>query len=225
MRLLLAEDEKALSNALVTILKHNNYAVDAVYNGKDAINFIHTGIYDVVILDIMMPIMNGIEVLEQIRKERNNIPIILLTAKSEVSDKVKGLDLGADDYLTKPFHSKELIARIRAITRRSQELTMDALEYCGISLNKKNYELSCNNNSMVLTSKEFQVLELLITNNNSIISIDTIMDKVWGFDSEAEINIVWTYISYLRKKLKLLNSKVSIKAIRNIGYRLEVKND
>lgn len=225
MRLLLAEDEKALSNALVTILKHNNYAVDAVYNGKDAIDFIHTGIYDAVILDIMMPIMNGLEVLEQIRKEKNSIPIILLTAKSEVSDKVKGLDLGADDYLTKPFHSKELIARIRAITRRSQELTLDALEYCDISLNKKNYELSCNNNSMVLTSKEFQVLELLITNNNSIISIDTIMDKVWGFDSEAEINIVWTYISYLRKKLKLLNSKVSIQAIRNIGYRLEVKND
>lgn len=225
MRLLLAEDEKALANALATILKHNNYAVDTVYNGKDAVDYINTGIYDAVILDIMMPIMNGLEVLEEVRKQKNYIPIILLTAKSEVSDKVKGLDLGADDYLTKPFHSKELIARIRAITRRKQEIVSDVIEFEDISLNKMNYELTCNNNSMTLTSKEFQVLELLISNSNSIISIETIMDKIWGFDSEAEINIVWTYVSYLRKKLKLLNSKVNIQVVRNLGYRLEVKND
>lgn len=224
MRLLLAEDEKALSNALATILKHNNYAVDTVYNGKDAIDYINTGIYDAVILDIMMPIMNGLEVLEEVRKQKNYIPIILLTAKSEVSDKVKGLDLGADDYLTKPFHSKELIARIRAITRRKQDFSSDIIEYGDISLNKKNFELSCNNKSITLTSKEFQVLELLISNSNNIISIDTIMDKVWGLDSEAEINIVWTYVSYLRKKLKLLNSQVNIQVVRNIGYRLEAKN-
>lgn len=225
MRLLLAEDEKALANALATILKHNNYAVDTVYNGKDAVDYINTGIYDAVILDIMMPIMNGLEVLEEVRKQKNSIPIILLTAKSEISDKVKGLDLGADDYLTKPFHSKELIARIRAITRRKQEIVSDVIQFEDISLNKMNYELTCNNNSMTLTSKEFQVLELLISNSNSIISIETIMDKIWGFDSEAEINIVWTYVSYLRKKLKLLNSKVNIQVVRNLGYRLEVKND
>lgn len=225
MRLLLVEDEKPLSNALVEILKHNNYTVDAVYNGKDAIDYIATGIYDVVILDIMLPVVNGYEVLEEVRKSKNNVPIILLTAKSDISDKLKGFDLGADDFLTKPFHSKELIARIKAITRRNKEFNSNLIEFEDLSLNQKTLELSSNNKTMMLTAKEYQVMEMLMTNKQTIISIESIMEKVWGFDSLTEINVVWTYISYLRKKLKLLNSHVYIQAIRNIGYRLEVKND
>lgn len=221
MRLLLAEDEVSLSNALVTILKHNNYSVDAVYNGEDAIAYLETGVYDALILDIMMPKVDGIEVLKTIRANGNNIPVLLLTAKSEIEDKVLGLDSGADDYLTKPFNTKELLARIRALTRRTPYLSENVLRFGDIELNRMTYELISKKRKILLTSKEFQIMELLMLNHNMMISLEKIMEKVWGYDSEAEINVVWTYISYLRKKLKLLESKVDIKSVRNIGYMLE----
>lgn len=225
MRLLLAEDEKELSHALVTVLKHNNYSVDAVFNGQDALDYLETGVYDGAILDIMMPKMDGISVLRTIRSKGNSVPVLLLTAKSEIDDRVNGLDSGADDYLTKPFSMKELLARIRAITRRQTESCDSVLSFGNITLNRSSYVLSVNSDSLKLSGKEFQMLEMLLINPGQIISVDTFMDKIWGFDSDAELNVVWVYISYLRKKLTELNANVSIKATRGVGYSLEVKND
>ena len=224
MRLLLAEDEKTLSNALVTILKHNNYSVDAVYNGEDAIDYIETGVYDGAILDIMMPKVDGITVLKTIRAGGNKMPVLLLTAKSDVDDKVLGLDAGADDYLTKPFVTKELLARIRAMTRRQAELTDNSLSFGDLKLDRVSFELSSPIGKLPLTAKEFQIMESFMNYPSQIISAERLMEKIWGFDSDSEINVVWTYISYLRKKLKLLQSGVTIKAVRNIGYTLENEN-
>lgn len=224
MRLLLAEDEKTLSNALVTILKHNNYSVDAVYNGEDAIDYIETGVYDGAILDIMMPKVDGITVLKTIRAGGNKMPVLLLTAKSDVDDKVLGLDAGADDYLTKPFVTKELLARIRAMTRRQAELTDNSLSFGDLKLDRVSFELSSPSGKLPLTAKEFQIMESFMNQPSQIISAERLMEKIWGFDSDSEINVVWTYISYLRKKLKLLQSGVTIKAVRNIGYTLENEN-
>lgn len=220
MRLLLAEDEKTLSNALVTILKHNNYSVDAVYNGEDAIDYIETGVYDGAILDIMMPKVDGITVLKTIRAGGNKMPVLLLTAKSDVDDKVLGLDAGADDYLTKPFVTKELLARIRAMTRRQAELTDNSLSFGDLKLDRVSFELSSPSGKLPLTAKEFQIMESFMNHPSQIISAERLMEKIWGFDSDSEINVVWTYISYLRKKLKLLQSGVTIKAVRNIGYTI-----
>ena len=224
MRLLLAEDEKTLSNALVTILKHNNYSVDAVYNGEDAIDYIETGVYDGAILDIMMPKVDGITVLKTIRAGGNKMPVLLLTAKSDVDDKVLGLDAGADDYLTKPFVTKELLARIRAMTRRQAELTDNSLSFGDLKLDRVSFELSSPSGKLPLTAKEFQIMESFMNHPSQIISAERLMEKIWGFDSDSEINVVWTYISYLRKKLKLLQSGVTIKAVRNISYTLENEN-
>lgn len=224
MRLLLVEDEKTLSNALVTILKHNNYSVDAVYNGEDAIDYIETGVYDGAILDIMMPKVDGITVLKTIRAGGNKMPVLLLTAKSDVDDKVLGLDAGADDYLTKPFVTKELLARIRAMTRRQAELTDNSLSFGDLKLDRVSFELSSPSGKLPLTAKEFQIMESFMNHPSQIISAERLMEKIWGFDSDSEINVVWTYISYLRKKLKLLQSGVTIKAVRNIGYTLENEN-
>ena len=224
MRLLLAEDERALSNALVTILKHNNYSVDAVYNGQDAIDYLESEVYDAAILDIMMPKADGITVLKTIRAAGNTIPVLLLTAKSEIDDKVTGLDCGADDYLTKPFVTKELLARIRAITRRQTELTDNSLFFGDLRLDRVSFELVSPSGKLLLTAKEFQIMEMFMKNPSQVISTERFMEKIWGFDSNAEINVVWTYISYLRKKLKMLGSSVGIKAVRNIGYTLENEN-
>ncbi len=224
MRLLLAEDEKALSGALCTILRHNNYSVDAVYNGADAMDYLETGLYDGAVLDIMMPKADGLTVLRTIRAKGNNIPVLLLTAKSETDDKVLGLDCGADDYLTKPFNTKELLARIRAMLRRQAGIADNELSFGDIRLDRVSFELISPNKRLLLTSKEFQIMEMLMKNPGQLISPELIMDKVWGYESETEINVVWTYISYLRKKLKLLGSSVSIKAARNIGYTLEEGN-
>mgnify|MGYP002707123498 CR=1 FL=1 len=225
MRLLLVEDEKTLSSALVTILKHNNYAVDAVYNGQDAIDYLDTQIYDGVILDIMLPVVDGITVLKTIRQNGNMVPVLLLTAKSEIEDKVVGLDSGADDYLTKPFVTQELLARIRAITRRTKELKDNVLIYGDLKLDRITFELISEKGKVLLTSKEFQIMEMFMKNETMVISPNLFMDKIWGFDSETDMNVVWTYISYLRKKLKQIGSKVNIKVVRNIGYTLENKND
>ena len=168
----------------------------------------------------MMPKLNGLDVLKKIRSDNNKVHVLLLTAKSEIDDKVLGLDLGADDYLTKPFNTKELLARIRALTRRQNDVVDNLYHYEDLFLNRTSFELICDNNKILLTSKEFQIMELLIKNPNKVISIDSILDNVWGFN-DVDMNVCWTYISYLRKKLILLNAHVKIKAIRNIGYTLE----
>ena len=221
MRLLLAEDEKALSKALVTILERNNYSVDPVYDGQSALQFIETGNYDGAILDIMMPVLDGIEVLKKIRSQGNLIPVLLLTAKSEIDDKVLGLDSGANDYLTKPFNSRELLARIRAMTRVQAAQTNSKLSMGNVILDRATFELSTPTGSFRLANKEFQMIELLMSNPRVLISSEKFMEKIWGFDSEAEINVVWVYISYLRKKLSALNADIQIRAVRNAGYLLE----
>lgn len=226
MRLLLAEDEKELSNALVTVLKHNNYSVDAVYNGQDALDYLLSGNnYDGAILDIMMPEKDGISVLKEVRSSGNSIPILMLTAKAEIDDRVAGLDAGADDYLTKPFSMKELLARIRAMTRRQAETTDSILSFGNIKLNRSTYTLSTNKDALRLANKEFQMLEMLLVNPGQIISTDQFMEKIWGYDSNAESNVVWVYISYLRKKLTALDANVSIRAARGLGYTLEAQHD
>lgn len=225
MRLLLAEDEKELSNALVVILKHSNYSVDAVYNGQDALDYITNGDYDGVVLDIMMPKMDGITVLRKLRESGNSVPVLLLTAKSEIDDRVTGLDSGADDYLTKPFATKELLARIRAMTRRKGENTGSLLNCGNISLNRSTFEVSSSKATLRLANKEFQMLEMLMSNKGMIISAERFMEKIWGHDTETNQNVVWVYVSYLRKKLAVLDANVAIKAVRNRGYALEAVND
>lgn len=223
LKLLLAEDEKDLSKALVTILKHNNYSVDAVFDGEEALNYIMEAEYDGIILDIMMPRLDGISVLKRMRQAGDNTPVILLTAKSEIDDRVVGLDAGADDYLTKPFATSELLARIRAMTRRKSQTVTTYLKVGNLSLSPSNYELSAEKGSVRLANKEYQMMEMLMSNPNNLISTERFMEKIWGYDSEAEINVVWVYISYLRKKLADIGANMCIKATRGIGYSLEEK--
>lgn len=223
MRLLLAEDEEDLSKALVAVLKYNNYSVDAVYDGEEALSYIEAGNYDGVILDIMMPKLDGISVLKKVRANGNSIPILLLTAKAEIDDKVEGLDSGADDYLTKPFSMKELLARIRVMTRRQSDTTDSILRYGNISLNRATYILSCGEKEIRLSNKEYQMLEMLLANPGQVISTQQFMEKIWGFDSDAELNVVWVNISYIRKKLASIGASVLIKAIRGLGYSVEVE--
>lgn len=221
MRLLLAEDERELSRALVAVLAHNNYSVDAVFDGQEALDYLENGNYDGAILDIMMPKLDGLSVLKRIRDKGSTVPILLLTAKSEVDDRVTGLDTGADDYLTKPFATKELLARIRAMTRRQSEVTGSVLRFGNLSLNRATFELSSEKGAFRLANKEFQMLEMLMANPGNLISTEHFMEKIWGYDSDVEINVVWVYISYLRKKLVALSQSVQIRATRNIGYSLE----
>lgn len=225
MRLLLAEDEKALSNALVTILRHNNYSVDAVYNGQDALDYLLNGNYDGAILDVMMPKMDGISVLKAVRKENKTLPVLILTAKTEIDDKVAGLDSGADDYLGKPFEVKELLARIRAMLRRRSGEATNEIIFSDVKLDRSTFELSSARKTYRLSNKEFQMLEMLMSRPAKIISAEQFMEKIWGYETDTEINVVWTYISYLRKKLATLSDKVQIKAIRNLGYSLEQTDD
>lgn len=221
MRLLLAEDEKELSRALATILERSNYSVDAVYDGEDALAYLNSNNYDGAILDIMMPKMDGLSVLKKIRQEGNYVPVLLLTAKSEIDDKVEGLDAGANDYLTKPFAAKELLARIRAMTRESTTAVNSSLNMGNLSLDLATFTLSSESGSFRLANKEFQMLEMLMGNPGQLISSDRFLERIWGYDSEVEINVVWVYISYLRKKLTALHANVQIKAARNAGYFLE----
>lgn len=221
MRLLLCEDERELSNALSAILVHNNYSVDAVYDGEEALDYLAAENYDGVILDIMMPKVDGLTVLKTLRKDSNTVPVLLLTAKGELDDKVKGLDLGADDYLTKPFETKELLARIRAITRRQNDLSEPVLSMGNISLNRATFTLETELGTFRLANKEFQMMEMLLVNQKTFISSERFMEKIWGYDSEAEINVVWANLSNLRKKLVAIGANVGIKVMRNIGYSLE----
>lgn len=221
MRLLLAEDEKDLSKALCAVLKHNNYSVDPVFNGQDALDYGLCENYDAIILDIMMPKKNGLEVLTELRKQGIDTPVIILTAKSEIDDKILGLDTGADDYLTKPFSMGELLARIRALTRRKSEFLPNLLTIGNLSLNRETFELSVGDNSLRLGNKEFQMIELLMNSPGRLISTEQFMERIWGYETEAEINVVWVYISYLRKKLTTLGANLEIKAVRGVGYTLE----
>lgn len=209
MRLLLAEDEQALSKALKAILERNNYSVDAVYDGQEALEYLEADNYDGVILDIMMPKVDGITVLQKLRQKGNRIPVLLLTAKSEADDKVLGLDAGANDYLTKPFNSRELLARIRAMTRNQSAQINSQLKIGNVTLDQSSYELSTVSGSYRLANKEFQMMEMLMSNPKKLISAERFMEKIWGYDSEAEINVVWVYISYLRKKISGTGSKYS----------------
>lgn len=220
MRILLAEDERPLARALVKIFEKNNCSADAVYNGVDALAFLEAGNYDVAVLDIMMPKMDGITALKKLRTAGNQIPVLLLTAKAEVDDRVLGLDSGANYYLTKPFDTKELMATLRAITRTQTEVS-GKLSFGNVTLDRSTYELSSPKGRFRLANKEFQMAEMLLSAPRQIIPAERFMEKIWGFDSEAEINIVWTYISYLRKKLSALEADIAIKSTRNIGYSLE----
>ena len=221
MRLLLAEDEKELSAALTAVLEHNHYSVDAVYDGQDALDYALTENYDGIILDIMMPKKSGLEVLAELRRSNINTPILMLTAKSEVNDRVTGLDTGADHYLTKPLAMSEMLARIRAMTRRRSEFSPNVLSMGRITLNRANFELSGEKASYRLGNKEFQMLEMLMSNPGRLISTEQFMERIWGYDTEAEVSVVWVYISYLRKKLAALDAGVEIRATRGVGYSLE----
>lgn len=221
MRLLLAEDERILSDALVEVLTHNNYSVDAVYNGQDAIDYLLAGNYDAAILDIMMPKKDGISVLKELRGAGYATPVIMLTAKSQIEDKIEGLDSGADDYLTKPFAMAELLARVRAISRRQPEFIGNDLKFRDLKLDRADYSLSGPDGEVRLANKEFQIMEMLMANSGQVIPTERFMERVWGYDSEAEINVVWVNISGLRKKIAALGAHVQIKAARGVGYSLE----
>ena len=221
MRLLFAEDEKSLSRAITAILKNNHYEVDAVYDGEEALAYLECGTYDGAILDIMMPKKDGLTVLKEIRRQGINTPVLMLTAKAEIDDRVLGLDSGANDYLTKPFAAPELLARIRAMTRTQMTQNTSSLSFGNLSLNQTSFELSSLSASYQLTNKEFQLLELLMANPGQVISSDRLFEKIWGYESDADPGVIWVYISYLRKKLTALNASVRIRAIRNAGYRLE----
>lgn len=222
MKILLAEDETSLARAIVKILEKNNYTAEAVDNGIDALDYLEVGDYDAAILDIMMPGKDGISVLKEIRAKGSRIPILMLTAKSEVDDKVLGLDSGANDYLTKPFDTKELLARLRVLTR-TQQVADTRICFGNITLDRATFEMSSPSGSYKLANKEYQMMEMLISNPKQLVSTDRFMEKIWGYDSDAEINVVWVYISYLRKKLTALDADIQIKASRNAGYSLEIK--
>lgn len=220
MRILLAEDEVSLARAVVRILEKSNYSAEAVHNGLDALQYLETGVYDLAILDVMMPKMDGITVVQQLRQQGITIPIIMLTAKSEIDDKVLGLDSGANDYMTKPFDAKELLARIRVLTR-GHNLADSKLHFGNICLDRATFTLSSPSGNFRLANKEFQMMEILMSNPRNLISSERFMEKIWGYETDAEINVVWVYISYLRKKLTALQANVQIKSSRNAGYTLE----
>ncbi len=222
MRILLVEDEEHLSQALVEILKKNRYGVDAVYNGADALDYAHNSIYDAIVLDIMLPKVDGIVVLKTLRQEHNNVPIMILSAKDDIADKVHTLDFGADDYMTKPFSTDELLARLRALTRRKGEMKEDRIIFGDIELNKKNCELiSEKGTRLKLSLKEYQILDLLFQNPHQVITKEQIIEKIWGIDSDTEYNNVEVYISFIRKKFQFLKVKAEIRTTRGIGYSLE----
>lgn len=221
MRILLAEDERSLSKALKAILTKSNYSVDCVFDGEEAVSYAMASEYDLVIMDIMMPKQDGISALKEIRSKGNSVPVLMLTAKAEIDDKVEGLDSGANDYLTKPFATKELLARIRVLTRQPHSAGDNILKFGNLTLDRGSFELSSPKGKYRLAGKEFQMLEMLMMNPGILISTEKFMDKIWGIDSEADISTAWTYISYLRKKLTALEADVQIKAVRNSGYTLE----
>ncbi|MDE5591057.1 MAG: response regulator transcription factor [Acetatifactor sp.] len=221
MRLLIAEDDRDIAKALTALFEHNNYSVDAVYNGNDGYDYALEGNYDGIILDIMMPGMDGLEVLRALRNAEVKTPVLLLTARGEIEDRVSGLDAGADDYLPKPFAASELLARVRAMLRRRDNYQDEILEFEGLSLNLSTFELSFQGGNLRLVSREFQMLQLLMQSPGSVISTEQFMERIWGWDSDVEVSIVWVYVSNLRKKIDKLGAPVNIRAVRGVGYCLE----
>ena len=221
MRLLLAEDEKDLSGSIRRILVHYKYDVDCAYDGEEALTYLSTYTYDGVILDVMMPKKDGFSVVKELRQKGNNVPVLMLTARSEIDDKVLGLDMGADDYLTKPFVVKEFLARVKALVRRKGEYA-EGLTLGNMTLNEATYELSAAT-KVRLTNKEYRLMEYLIRNKDALLSTEKIMENVWDYDTEAEINVVWVYLSSLRKKMEQIGADHTVKAVRGLGYRLEKK--
>lgn len=225
MRLLLAEDEEDLARAIQVILEKQDYVVDVVFDGQDAYDYAELSDYDGMILDIMMPKMSGTEVVKKIRANGDQTPILFLTAKSGIEDRIEGLDMGADDYLTKPFDMGELLARIRAMTRRKTVLEAKVSEYGDLRLNKDTRTLANSHGEIKLANKEFQIMSLLMDNPERLFSAEQFMEKIWGLDSDVEINSVWVHISNLRKKLSDIHSNVSVVATRGAGYALEVDSN
>ena len=222
MKILVIEDEVQLADALCELLKRNMYSADVCYNGIDGLDNAMTGIYDCIILDIMLPGMNGIDVLRNLRNEKISTPVLLLTARSEISDKINGLDCGADDYLTKPFVTGELLARVRAVTRRKGEIVDESrLEFNGLCLNKNTCSISCGGNDVKLSLKEYNVMEMLIANPGQILPKERIIEKIWGSESDVEYNNIEVYISFLRKKISSISADVQIKTASGIGYFIE----
>jgi len=221
MRILIAEDDSSLARAVSTILEKNHYSVDVVFDGAEALSYMECSLYDAVILDIMMPNIDGITVLKTIRSNNDHIPILLLTAKAEIEDKVNGLDSGANDYLTKPFDSRELLARLRSITRMPEVQNDTVIKVGNVSLDDTTYILSTANGSYKLANKEYQMMKMFMCNPNRVISADRFLEKIWSTDSDSEQNTVWTYVSYLRRKLEALQANIRISTRRNLGYVLE----
>ena len=221
MRLLFAEDDRDISKAVQTLLERSGYSVDAVYNGQDALDYIEQADYDGVILDWMMPKKTGIEVLAWMRGKGISTPVLMLTARDAIEDRVEGLDTGADDYLPKPFAASELLARIRAMLRRKVDYQHDVIKYADIELDKSAMTITCGKKSVSLNNKAFQLIEMLVEHPGAVLSINQIMERIWGWDSDAEVNVVWVNISTLRKKLTEIGAHLKIKAIRGVGYSLE----
>lgn len=225
MRLLIAEDELDLAEALTVFFQKNHFSVDAVNDGADAYEYASSGEYDAIILDVMMPKMNGIDVLRRLRAEGIKTPVMMLTAKDMKDDRITGFNAGADDYLPKPFEPDELICRVRAMLRRSDNYRPSALEFGDVTLDPSTGLLACSGRSVRLSGREYQVMELFMRSPNIVFSADKIMERVWGWDSDAEINVIWMHISNLRKKLRSIGSKITIRAVRGLGYALEESDD
>ena len=214
MKILIAEDDTSLRKVLVSIMQKNNYSVEAVDNGGDALSYLISGLYDAAILDIMMPVMDGVTVLVRARQEHNTTPVLLLTAKSEIDDKITGLDAGANDYLTKPFDMRELLARIRVLTRKINVQQDNTISFGNTSLNTQSFELSAPSGSYRLANKEYQTMLLFMRNPRVVISPSRVLENIWDLDSRAEDNTVWTYISYLRRKLEAIGADIQIRNVR-----------
>ena len=225
MQALIVEDDVRLASALARILNENGYVADVVHDGQDGYDYASSGIYDVVILDVMLPRKNGCRVVEELRRARIDTPVLMLTARSEIPDKIEGLDSGADDYMTKPFSPAELLAHLRALTRRQGQVVFERIEAGDLSLNIESRDLSCNGKSIALSFKEFELARILFSNPSQIVSKDTLISKVWGVESTAVDNNVEAYVSFLRKKIRFLGSGVSIDTIRKAGYRVNLGDD
>ena len=221
MRILVADDEPEMTMVLEALLRRENYSVDVVHDGQDALDYGLADNYDCLVLDIMMPKKDGIQVLQALRAQNVSTPVLLLTAKSQVEDRIAGLDCGADDYLAKPFHNGEFLARVRALTRRGQVFTPSVLAAGNIRLDCSTFELRCGGSAIRLGSKEFQMLELLMRQKGRVVTTEQFMERIWGYDSEVEISVVWAYISYLRRKLEAVGADVRISTRRGFGYLLE----
>ena len=226
MKILIIEDEYSLADAIAETLKKENYTVDIISDGEEGEDEALTGVYDLILLDIMLPNRNGFEILRTLRNEKITTPVIILTAKSEMNDKLNGLENGADDYITKPFHMRELLARVKVVLKRNSNMDDSGImEYGDLKLDSRTGKMICGENEIPINGKELDLLEVLLLNKNQIVNRELIADKIWGYDSDAEYNNVEVYVTFLRRKLKLLKSTVKIKAVRGLGYKLEVENE